>query len=101
MSNWKQTSEWEELFQTIINKARTCPARSLYFSDSITAERIDSAAGNHVFDDHYEFWGITKQQGHEIRAVFQHFSIRKDPDFKNYIQQLIDNSMDISFKQKN
>lgn len=99
MSNWKQTPEWEKLFQTVINKAKTCPARSLFFSESITAERIDSAAGNHVFDDHYEFWGITKQEGHNLRAVFQTYSIRKDEDFKKYVQELIDNSMDINFKR--
>jgi len=99
MSNWKQSPEWEELFKKVINSAKSCPARSLFFSDSITSERIDSAAGNHVFDDHYEFWGITKQEGHNLRAVFQTYSIRRDEEFKKYIQELIDNSMDINFKR--
>ena len=86
---WKQSPEWEELFKSLINKAKRCPANSLCFNNLITAEQVANAAGNHVFDDNYEFWGINKNQGHEIRSVFQSIN---DPDFMRYIQELIDSS---------
>ena len=34
-------------------------------------------AGNHLFDDHPEWFGITKQEGSEVRAYFQ-----SSPDIK-------------------
>jgi hypothetical protein len=92
----KQSKEWEELFQTVINKAKDCPAMALCFNNLITAEQVWNAAGNHVFDDHFEFWGITERQGHQLRGVFQIFSIR-DEDFQRYIQGLIDNSSELKY----
>lgn len=90
--HWRQSPEWEELFQTVINKAKRCPATALCFSNSITAEKVEDAAGNHVFDDHFYFWEITENQGHQLRSVFQHYSCRRDEGFKEYITDLIDDS---------
>jgi hypothetical protein len=96
---WRQSPEWEELFQTCINKAKRCPANALCFNNLITAEKVDDAAGNHVFDDYPEFWEITENQGHQIRAVFQHYSVRNDPGFKKYITDLIDNSWEVELRK--
>ena len=99
MDNFKQSTEWEELFQTVIIKAKECPAITLCFNDIITAEKVEDAAGNHVFDDHFEFWGITETEGHQIRSVFQRYSTRKELGFKKYIQDLIDSSMELKYKK--
>lgn len=97
--NWRQSPEWEELFQTVINKAKSCPATALCFSNSITADKVEDAAGNHVFDDYFEFWGITENQGHQIRSVFQYYSSRRDEGFKKYITDLIDNSWEVELRK--
>lgn len=100
MSNWKQSPEWEELFQTVIYRAKFCPAIALCNNDLITAEKVENAAGNHLFDDHYEFWGITKTEGHSIRAVFQYYSVRRDEGFRKYIQDLIDTATELKYKKE-
>lgn len=89
-SEFKQTPEWEELFYKCINQALDCPALSLCYNNLITPEKIEDAAGNHVFDDYYPFWKITESEGHSLRAVFQRYSTRNNPNFKQYIQSLID-----------
>ena len=89
----RASTEWELLFKKVIRKAKTCPALSLCSNYLITPERVEDAAGNHVFDDYPEFWGITKQEGHELRAHFQHYSVRRHSVFKQYIQDLIDNCL--------
>lgn len=91
-SEFKQTKEWEQLLQKCVNKARKCPAIALCSNRLITAEKIEDSAGNHVFDDYFEFWEITQNEGHQIRAVFQKYSVRRNPEFKEYIQDLIDDS---------
>lgn len=96
MSDFKQSKEWENLFQSAINKAKNSAFASIFASTTITAEKVEDAAGNHAFDDYPEQWGITEREGHEIRSVFQYFSTRRDPEFKKYIQDLIDNSYDIT-----
>lgn len=97
MSHWKQSKEWETLFQECIVKAKMCPAIHLCSNNYITAKQVDNAAGNHVFDDYPEYWGITKTQGHEIRAVFQHNSTSSNEEFRNYIQELIDSAMELEY----
>ncbi len=37
----------------------------------ITVERLEQAIGNHLLDDCPELFGISKQEGHEIRVYFQ------------------------------
>lgn len=37
----------------------------------LCAWRLEQAAGNHAFDDHPEAFGISEEEGHEIRAFFQ------------------------------
>jgi hypothetical protein len=96
---WRQSPQWETLFQGVINKAKRCPAIALCFSDTITAQKVEDAAGNHVFDDYFEFWQITEQEGHQIRAVFQHYSTRRDEGFKKYITDLIDNSFELELQK--
>jgi hypothetical protein len=49
---------------------------------------LESAAGNHAFDDHPEAFGITKDEGHSIRRYFQEQC--GSQDFKDYIQSLIE-----------
>lgn len=99
MENFKQSKEWEQLFQSLINKAKSSPASSLFLSNSITAEKVEDAAGNHVFDDHFDYWKISEVEGHQIRSVFQYFSVRSSPEFKKYIQDLIDNSMELEWNK--
>lgn len=101
MSDFKQDKEWEKLFQKVINKAQTCPAASLFSNASISAEKVEDAAGNHAFDDWPEFWEITEQEGHQIRSVFQYYSCRRIPEFKQYIQELIDTAREVSFRKIN
>jgi len=90
---FKQSKEWEDLFKKVVSKARKCPAVDLCSNNLITPDSIDNAAGNHVFDDYYEFWGINENEGHSLRAVFQTNSIRIDSEFKKYIQDLLDESL--------
>lgn len=92
MDNFKQTKQWEEIFKKIVDKAMKCPAIQLCSNYLITPETIDNAAGNHVFDDNPNFWGITENEAHQIRAVFQTHSVRYNSEFKNYIQDLINSS---------
>lgn len=99
MSHWKQSKEWEILFQECIIKAKKCPAIQLCSNNYITAKQIDNAAGNHVFDDNPEYWGITENQGHQIRSVFQHISTSSNEEFRNYIQDLIDNAMELEYSR--
>lgn len=96
--NFKQSKEWELLFKKVVGKAKRCPAIYLCSNNSITPEQIDNSAGNHIFDDYFEFWEISEKEGHSLRAVFQTFSIRRDPDFRKYIQDLIDNCFDFTDK---
>ncbi len=37
----------------------------------ITAENLEDLAGNHLFDDHPEWFGIEKMGAHRIREYFQ------------------------------
>ncbi|MBI2574502.1 hypothetical protein HYV82_01305 [Candidatus Woesearchaeota archaeon] len=37
----------------------------------ITVENLEDLAGNHLFDDHPEWFGIEKMGAHRIRAYFQ------------------------------
>lgn len=99
MEYWKQTKEWEDLFKGIIIKAKDWPAIALCSNNVITPEQIDSAAGNHVFDDYFVFWGISENDGHKIRSVFQTNSVRYNQNFKKYIQELIDSAMDLKYSK--
>ena len=38
---------------------------------NITVQNLEDLAGNHLFDDHPELFGISKIEGHKIRAYFQ------------------------------
>lgn len=49
------------------------------FSDTtINAENLEDVAGNHLFDDHPQFFGITEMSGHKIRAYFQEGCVTYD-----------------------
>lgn len=51
---------------------------------------FEDAAGNHVFDDHFELFGITENEGHQIRAYFQQSKgCRYDADLFAKIDLLI------------
>ncbi len=71
----------------------------------ITAENLGDLAGNHLFDDNPELFGISKIEGHKIRAYFQmtDYLIRKshfvfelhkefpdlmEPEREEYIQRI-------------
>lgn len=43
---------------------------------SITAQSLDSAIGNHMCDDHPEWFGISELEGHKIREYFQYNGLR-------------------------
>lgn len=83
--HWRQSPEWEELFQTVINKAKRCPATALCFSNSITAEKVEDAAGNHVFDDHFDFWEISENQGTNCVRFFNTILAAEMKDSKNIL----------------
>jgi len=53
---------------------------------TITYRTLENAAGNHLFDDHPEFFDITEREGSIIRATFQESAFLKD----NWKQNLID-----------
>lgn len=60
---------------TAIKKDRSLllkyPKSTLNDNQRITAENLEDLAGNHLFDDHPEWFGISKIEGHKIRAYFQ------------------------------
>ena len=98
---WKQGADWEYVFQKAIHHALRSPLRSLYSNDIVTVRKVIDAAGNHVFSDHHELFGITRQEGQSIRSVFQTYSrYEKDPEFVSYIQFLIDNSMEVFYHEE-
>jgi len=39
--------------------------------ETIDYQAYSNAAGNHLFDDHSEVFGITEVEGHQIRGMFQ------------------------------
>ena len=39
----------------------------------LTFSMLSNAAGNHLFDDHPEWYGITEHEGHMIRSYFQSY----------------------------
>ena len=43
-----------------------------------TIEGLGNATGNHLFDDYPEKFGITEQEGHELREHFQNYQLRED-----------------------
>lgn len=49
----------------------------------------DCAAGNHLFDDHPELFGITKHEGHCIRAMFQNAGFGSDESKEQVEKNLI------------
>jgi len=50
----------------------------------LTFDQWEAAAGNHAFDDHPEAFGISENEGHHIRSMFQSASFNKE----DLIQQL-------------
>ena len=86
----KAPVEIEGLIKKGVMVALRSALRSLYNNDIITPERLEDAAGNHLFDDHFGLFGITENEGHQIRSYFQHYSCRRSEEFKKYIQKLID-----------
>jgi hypothetical protein len=54
--------------------------------DKIGIMHWHNSAGNHLFDDHPEWFGITENEGHRIRAYFQQNSYN-NPE---HIQELKD-----------
>ena len=50
----------------------------------ITAENLGDLAGNHLFDDFPELFGLSEIEGHTIRAYFQEGAINN----YNYITEL-------------
>jgi hypothetical protein len=60
-----------------IRKDRTLLCREMYpktagiDNDRITVENLADLAGNHLFDDLPDLFGITKLEGHMARAYFQ------------------------------
>lgn len=52
--------------------------------------QFDDAAGNHVFDDFPEIFGLTEDEGHQVRHFFQSQSkgTRYNPHLFEYIQDL-------------
>lgn len=53
------------------------------------AYSLEDAAGNHAFDDYPEAFGITEQEGHQIRAYFQQRGCRYDDAHRDQINALI------------
>ena len=69
----------------------------------ITIENLEALAGNHEFDEHPEWFGITRIDGHTIRTYFQEgeagqydfipelleaFPIYFEPERQEYIQKI-------------
>jgi hypothetical protein len=55
---------------------------------------LEDAAGNHAFDDYPEVFGITENEGHQVRAFFQSSdSLRRNPEQLAYVQGLIAHAM--------
>lgn len=87
-------AELEALIKKVVRVAKTDPKadeyvglRSPYKEKS---EILEDAAGNHAFDDHPEVFGITENEGHDIRAFFQRYSCRRDEELKQHIDRIIE-----------
>ena len=65
----------------------------------ICAWRLEQAAGNHAFDDHYEDFGITEDDGHKIRAFFQ--GMHSSPlEFRTMVDSWIDEALEPISRKK-
>lgn len=54
------------------------PKNSGFDDKRITAENLSDLASNHLFDDEPKLFGITKLDGHRIRAYFQRGQTQAD-----------------------
>ena len=62
----------------------------------LCAHRLESAAGNHAFDDHPEAFDITEQEGHHIRAFFQQMPLMEAEkcQFRKMVDDWIDEAIE-------
>ena len=51
------------------------PKTTGYGDTKITAENLGDLAGNHLFDDFPELFGLEQLEGHAVRAYFQEGAI--------------------------
>ena len=57
--------------RSLLCKCPKYPKTTGYDNKKITAENLADLAGNHLFDDQPKWFGISKLEGHNIRAYFQ------------------------------
>ena len=82
--------EFEKLLKHVINIFKDddlLRKDCLGFSD-LTTLGLANAAGNHIFDDHPEWFYITEEEGHLIRSFFQSNDIN-NPVTDKYVTNLI------------
>lgn len=61
----------KKALETILNDRKKFGQVFLYSKTGLTVQNLESAAGNHLFDDRYDDLNITKNEGHAIREYFQ------------------------------
>ena len=86
---------FEQIFMFICARIRQCPMSSV--NNGLDINKLWDAAGNHIFDDHPTFWGITEHEGHVLRAWFQ--TNEKDAEAIKYLEKLNDDSIDFYYEK--
>ena len=77
-------NKFEKVLKAIQNdRSLLCkyPKTTGFDNKRITVENLDDLAGNHLFDDQPKLFGISKLEGHKIRAYFQGGHINGHHDF--------------------
>ena len=68
----KEFSRVNLLIKAVLSVMHKDPSTLRYArSHKITARNLEDAAGNHLFDDHPELFGLIDIGGHRIREYFQ------------------------------
>jgi hypothetical protein len=86
-------ADLENLIKKVVLVAKTQPIQKYWdlLGSSSEAYSLEDAAGNHAFDDYPEIFGISEEEGHQIRSFFQQArGCRYDDSFRAYVQSLID-----------
>jgi hypothetical protein len=92
---FKANSEIEELIRKVALVSHNNSAVKPYWDVDTTyhkykAYALEDAAGNHAFDDYPEIWGITKHEGHCLRAFFQSgLGCRNNTELRDYVESLL------------
>ena len=86
---YKLDPELEDILKKIIRRFDQDVRLHKYLSyEGYSALGLANMSGNHLFDDFPEWFYLTKNEGHRVRAYFQENSNYRDKEFQDYIDSI-------------